>query len=1388
LPSTAGGLFIQVKLQTDQAERALKRLGREFGRAVDPEKIIGDSSRVLLRELKTLEGGYKAIATASVAQARQTEAAAKVQVAQAQAATRTRQAELKVVQEQIRAESRLATVAAQDSAIRGRQTDARARAEVAKAAREQAKAVEEVARAQQREAKAQDALNARQARQQEARRLGILKQQKQALDDLRRAEERLAGVRRGSGGKVATEGAQELFVGLGAARSGNYFYGLAALARYFKNVSAASRDYARSNQEAANRQNELRIAAQRYVAAGGDVASLTDEAKNALTGIAAVGGRASGALAGVGGALPAIAAAAAILLPVIVALVAQFSLLYIGLGKIAPRGVQVAASFELLRSQLIGLIGDTQAAAREYGFLLALGQQSLIPTDQLIAADRALVSFGVTNQRIRTNLVKFISDFGTATGATQVQIDNLAFALGQVASTGKVTAQDLRQFGNAGVNVALVVDQIGKNTQQSSAKVREGLSAGTISAEEFYKALIQINDVRFAPAAVEAAKTTTGLFQNLKDTIKTLLGETFRQLGVLDPIREFLLFLTTWVKNNKDLFVPIAAAVRDFFNALVGGAAAKGSEFTGIMNALAFVLRVAIPAAIRIATAFVTGLRLSFLAVWPVIRIVIATTIGLFRSLVTSVQGASQGSGNGLSILLQVSTAVFGGIIAGIGVLIAGFFTLQAVVIGVVKAIRAALTLDFQGVANAVNGIGTAISNGFKASTAIVSTYIQAVKDAGNVKLPKPMQFGEQQGQGAVNASKPGPDVDTKAAEEAAKRIAEARNSLYELLRSLFGQPSDALKGLYGDANKFTATVDSIVSTATRLRDAIRQAAPGARGKEIALFIDEQTKRLIILARRRERVAKQLEAAQKRLDDLVAARADLAKQIKDSARSFVNSLSLGEETVNTFRRIDAVGSFITTEKKQTKSFVQSMRDRLAEYRKFMANIRKLQKAGLDPKLVRDFIEAGPEAAGDAVGQLAGAGQDTIDEVNAIQSELNRESSKFAEKQADIYYKTGIDNAQAQVDGLKSQIAVIDQTAKDIAQTIIDAVAPYAKKSKQAGVDIATGLDDGLGDGSALGAGWADDVISSIGNGLDFSGLTGSLTDALKGIEDQFKDAGPTKEIEAQVKRKVTDLLKNAIRNPIFAAISPVGFLLGQLYGLFNTKFPPGTPLRTKVTTMLKNAVQNPIFLAISPVGGLLGQLYRLFSSKLPSGETIRKRISDAWRPALSWLDTFLRNGLPGVFGRLTSGLPGYTRTRDALFGFFAAFRDVFNRVVALWNRIDFTIVVDVPSWFSFLPPPVNALAGRRYTSPDLFPDVSYLAKGGLVTSPTLAMVGEKPGVSEAVIPLNRAGLEDAFGGALGLGDPTVNVYLDGELVRGVARVEIQQNERARAQRLTGGRR
>jgi hypothetical protein len=85
-----------------------------------------------------------------------------------------------------------------------------------------------------------------------------------------------------------------------------------------------------------------------------------------------------------------------------------------------------------------------------------------------------------------------------------------------------------------------------------------------------------------------------------------------------------------------------------------------------------------------------------------------------------------------------------------------------------------------------------------------------------------------------------------------------------------------------------------------------------------------------------------------------------------------------------------------------------------------------------------------------------------------------------------------------------------------------------------------------------------------------------------------------------------------------------------------------------------------------------------------------------------------------------SVIKGYFET---LYGFY---KGIFNGIASLWNNTVGKLSFKVPDW-------VPGLGGKGFN----VPNIPMLADGGIVTSATLAMIGEKG--PEAVIPLDRMG-------------------------------------------------
>ena len=98
-------------------------------------------------------------------------------------------------------------------------------------------------------------------------------------------------------------------------------------------------------------------------------------------------------------------------------------------------------------------------------------------------------------------------------------------------------------------------------------------------------------------------------------------------------------------------------------------------------------------------------------------------------------------------------------------------------------------------------------------------------------------------------------------------------------------------------------------------------------------------------------------------------------------------------------------------------------------------------------------------------------------------------------------------------------------------------------------------------------------------------------------------------------------------------------------------------------------------------------------------------------------------------------------------GFITGFKQVFNAVAGIYNDFAKHMKFDIPNW-------VPIVGGKTFK----LPQVPMLAKGGIVNSPTLAMIGEDG--PEAVVPLSRKNNPQGIGLGGG-GGVTVNINVGG---------------------------
>ena len=143
-------------------------------------------------------------------------------------------------------------------------------------------------------------------------------------------------------------------------------------------------------------------------------------------------------------------------------------------------------------------------------------------------------------------------------------------------------------------------------------------------------------------------------------------------------------------------------------------------------------------------------------------------------------------------------------------------------------------------------------------------------------------------------------------------------------------------------------------------------------------------------------------------------------------------------------------------------------------------------------------------------------------------------------------------------------------------------------------------------------------------------------------------------------------------------------------------------------------------------------LFALAIAALVVGLVIAYKKFDAFRDIVDAVFSAIKTGIKG-------GMDAITTYLSFVMGVYKA---IFNGIATLWNNTIGKLSFSVPKW-------VPGLGGKGFD----VPNIPMLAAGGIVTSPTLAMIGERG--PEAVIPLTGP---NAGGG---MGGTNVTIHVNG---------------------------
>ena len=215
--------------------------------------------------------------------------------------------------------------------------------------------------------------------------------------------------------------------------------------------------------------------------------------------------------------------------------------------------------------------------------------------------------------------------------------------------------------------------------------------------------------------------------------------------------------------------------------------------------------------------------------------------------------------------------------------------------------------------------------------------------------------------------------------------------------------------------------IRGIDGTTAKLRsrlEAITKALPANVKSGYGKSLKKATAELSRLVTQRDRVIKDLAAAEKRLKSLAKERDANAKKIREgilSEADITKSVTGGPTTA--------------------QSITEQLRAQLKAAQDFAGQITRLRKRGLRADLLDQLGQAGVEQGGAAAAALSGASDAQLREINKLQKQLSAAASKTGNTVADAMYDSGVQAAKGLVTGLKKQKKAIEQTMIAIAKSM-----------------------------------------------------------------------------------------------------------------------------------------------------------------------------------------------------------------------------------------------------------------------------------------------------------------------------------------------------------------
>lgn len=318
-----------------------------------------------------------------------------------------------------------------------------------------------------------------------------------------------------------------------------------------------------------------------------------------------------------------------------------------GILNMGIASVQAAAQRRQYEIAFQTMLKSAEAGTQMLRDLQQFAAETPFDVPGVVSAGQQLMAFGFKAEEIIPMLTN-LGDAASGLGLGTEGVSRLAYALGQMQTSGKLNAQDMMQLTSAGISAW---DMLAQAAGKTVAEMKDLCSKGAIDSKAAVQTIVAGMNDQFGGMMAKTSDEVAGLLANIEETagntsaaVGKYLTEAFNIKGILkdvsDRLGEFQQKMQTATEQGKSMGDVIKECVPAPVIAAIG--------------AFAAVLVVVSVAAVATLGA-VLGLSAGIVAAGAAIGAAIALIITYWDDLANAVKAAVQGI---LDTVVIIGTAV----------------------------------------------------------------------------------------------------------------------------------------------------------------------------------------------------------------------------------------------------------------------------------------------------------------------------------------------------------------------------------------------------------------------------------------------------------------------------------------------------------------------------------------------------------------------------------------------------------------------------------------------------------------------------------------------------------------------------------------------------------